>query len=42
MKDRCKDCIWYSPSLFACFHKDNEGRRVFEKDPACEKIEKKQ
>lgn len=31
--------MWYSPSLFVCFHKENEGRRVFEDSTACNKIE---
>ena len=26
---KCKDCIWWSPSILACFYDANEGMRVF-------------
>lgn len=41
MKEKCKDCVWYSSALFVCFHEDNEGRRVFDDSTACNNIKKK-
>jgi hypothetical protein len=41
MESKCKDCVWYSPALFACFHRDNEGRRVFDDSTACNNIKHK-
>ena len=27
---KCKDCMWWSPSILACFYNANEGMRVFD------------
>lgn len=31
----CNDCIWFSNLLYACFHPNKEGIRVFSKTEAC-------